>query len=272
MPRRLNYTGRRRISRDDVSIRMHRNGRGLVFDAVLRLADYKLDNVNPPPHVYVEAYRGASALWKRFDFGRYGTIQPPADCSLDEFGVPEGILFRVKVSAAGDDALGRLLAEADAIRPRMPNEQDAHGQPLIQHVAADDIGDELWRVTDFDGSLPLLKVNSRVPMGVDQFLRDPQHRATVMPAVMRQVLTRILILDRDAWDEEDEGSWQRRWLNFAARLPGVGPCPDAEEDTGRLRNTEELDRWIDDAVEAFAARAALFTAAFAEPVVQEGQS
>jgi hypothetical protein len=65
--------------------------------------------------------------------------------------VPEGILFRVNVSAAGDDALGRLLAEADAIRPRMPDEQDAHGQPLIQHVAADDIGDELWRVTDFDG-------------------------------------------------------------------------------------------------------------------------
>lgn len=272
MPRRLNYTDRKKINRDDVSIRLHRNGQGLAFDAELRLADYKLDKVAPPPQVYVEAYRGASALWKRFDFGRYGTIQPPSDRSLDEFGVPEGILFRVKVSAAGDDALGRLLAEADAIRPRLPDEQDGHGQPLIQHVAADDIGDELWRVTDFDGSLPLLKVNSRVPMGVDQFLRDPQHRAAVMPAVMRQVLTRILILDRDAWDEEDEGSWQVRWLNFAARLPGVGQRPDADEENGRLRNADELDRWVDHAVEAFAARAGLFTAAFAEPVVQEGQS
>src|SRR4051812_5348630 len=169
MPRRLNYTNRKKINRDDVSIRLHRNGQELVFDADLRLADYKLDKITPPPQVFVEAYRGASALWKRFDFGRYGTVQAPADRSLDEFGVPEGILFRVKVSAADDDALGRLLAEADAVRPRLPDELDAHGQPLIQHMAADDIGDELWRVTDFDGPLPLLKVNSRVPMGVDQF-------------------------------------------------------------------------------------------------------
>lgn len=272
MPRRLNYTDRRKISRDDVSIRLHRNGEGLVFDAALDLANYKLDRITPPPQVYVEAYRGGSALWKRFDFGRYGTVQPPPDRSLDEFGVPEGILFRVKVSAVSDDALGRLLAEADAIRPRLPDEQDAHGEPLIQHVAADDMGDELWRVTDFDGDMPLLKVNSRVPMGVDQFLRDPQHRAVVMPAVMRQVLTRILILDRDAWDDEDATSWQVRWLNFASGLPGVGQRPDADEEAGRLRNADELERWIDDAVESFAARAGLFNAAFAEPAGQEGQS
>lgn len=271
MPRRLNYTDRKRIKRDDVSIRLHRNGEGLVFDAALQLTDYKLDRITPPPQVYVEAYRGASALWKRFDYGRYGTIQPPADRSLDEFGVPEGILFRVKVSAAADDTLGRLLAEADGIRPRLPDEQDAHGERLIQHVAADDIGDELWRVTDFDSQLPLLKVNSRVPMGVDQFLRDPQHRAVVMPAVMRQILTRILILDRDAWDDED-GNWQVRWLNFASGLPGVSQRPQADEESGRLRNADELERWIDDAVESFAARAGLFTAAFAELAMQEGQS
>src|SRR5438093_603771 len=151
MPRRLNYTGRKKINRNDASIRVKRNGDGLVFDADLRLANYRLDEISPPPRVYVEAYRGASTLWKRFEFGRVGTIQPPQDRSLDEFGVPEGILFRVKVSAEGE-SLGKLLAEADAIRPRLPDEQDEHGQPLIEHMPADDIGDELWRV-DFSGQM-----------------------------------------------------------------------------------------------------------------------
>lgn len=271
MPRRLNYTNRHKIKRDDISIQLRKETDGLFFDADLRLASYDLDKVTPQPHVYVEAYRGASALWKRFDFGRAGTIQAPEDRSLDEFGVLEGILFRVKVSAAGDGVLGRLLAEADAIRPRLPGECEEFGYPLIQHVPADDIGDEIWRVTDFDADLPLLKINNRVPMGVDQFLRDPLSRAVVMPAVMRQVLTRILVYYRDGYDEEDTSSWQTRWLGFASQLPGVSGVPEPEEEDGRLVNVEELERWVDEVVEAFVARSGLFSAAFV-PMTEEGLS
>ena len=35
MARRLNYTGRKKIARHDVSVRVHVNGQGLVFDADL---------------------------------------------------------------------------------------------------------------------------------------------------------------------------------------------------------------------------------------------
>jgi hypothetical protein len=266
MPRRLNYTGRKKINRADAAIRLHRNGQRLAFDADLRLADYKLDRVSPPPRVYVEAYRGASTLWKRFDFGRFGALQPPEDRSLEEFETPEGILFRVKVSAEGD-TLGKLLAEADAIQPRLPDEQEGQGQPLIEHIAADDIGDELWRV-DFTGSLPLLKVNKRLPMGVDQFLRDPKHRAIFAPAVMRQIMTRILVIDRDTGDEEDETSWQQRWLKFSSRLLGENREYEVvEENRGNL---EAVERWIDEAVEAFVSRAGLF-AQFVQPVPGEVQ-
>lgn len=269
MPRRLNYTNRKRINRDDVSIRLHRNGHGLAFDAKLRLADYKLDTISPPPHVYVEAYRGASALWKRFDFGRYGTDKAPDDCSLDEFGVPEGILFRVKVSAAGDDALGRLLADADAIRPRLPDEQDAHGQPLIESMPSNAIGDEPWRL-DFSDQMPRLLINDRVPMGWQEFARDPRHRCLFAPAVMRQILTRILIVEQDIGEEDNPDDWRQRWLRFAARVTGsTEPMEVYDPADANLQRVEEA---IDDAVEAFTARAGLFTAAFAEPVVQEGQS
>jgi len=268
MPRRLNYTGRKKIKRDDVSIRLHRDGNGLSFDADLRLADYGLDKIEPPPLVYVEAYRGASALWKRFEFGHVDTKQKPDDCSLDEFGVPEGILFRVKVSAAAADALGRLLAEADGIRPRLPDERDDHRQPLIQHMPADNIGDELWRIS-FDDDMPLLMINKNVPMGFDQFLRYSNYRAVMLPAVMRQVLTRILIIDRDLGDDTDPDDWRQRWMRFATRLPGVSEKIEVFEPNDH--NLQAVEDWINDAVESFTARSGLF-AAFAPADAQEDQS
>lgn len=249
MPRRFNYTGRQRIRREDAAIRIQQDSAGLRFDADLRLASYGFDAIEPKPKVYVEAYRGASAQWKRFDFGFVDTCRAPANCTLDEFGAPEGILFRVKVTGRTGDADGRLLAAADAIRPRLPNEQEDHIQPLIQHVAADDIGDELWRV-DFSDQLPLLKVNSRIPGGIEQFLLDPTHRAGITPAVMRVVLTRILLVERDRGDDEDDQDWRILWLRFASGLC-LGAPPEADA------GVDELGEWINRAVEAFAARAGL---------------
>lgn len=253
MPRRLNYTGRKKINQTDALIRLRRTEHGLSFDADLRLAEYNLEQLTPPPHVYVEAYRGASTLWKRFDFGRVGTLSPPPDCSLNEFSIPEGILFRVKVSAEGA-LLGQLIAEADRIRPRHPDEQEDYGLPLIEHAPADDIGDELWRV-DFAGAMPLLKINTRVPMGVNQFLADFHYRSMFAPAVMRQVLTRILVIEGGAEIDEDEADWRVRWLTFASQLPGVGNRPSPIENGIDLDSVED---WINRAVEAFASRAALF--------------
>ena len=134
MARRINYTGRKKINRGDIEIRVHANANGLTFDAELsRLGEYKLD---PQARVYVEAYRGASTMWDRWDFGRVGLLTPPPieQRTLDKFGGADGLLFRVKVSADGE-ALGKLLAEADAIRPLLPDDFDGHGDPLMVPAA-----------------------------------------------------------------------------------------------------------------------------------------
>lgn len=256
MPRRLNYTKRKKILRQDVTIRLRRDGARVTFDADLRLAAYGFHRLAPPPHVHVEAYHSASATWKRFDFGRADALSAPKDRALAEFTRPESILFRVKVSAAEGPHRGRLLGEADGLRPLMPEQDESGRDPIIHHVPADDIGDELWRV-DFTGVMPLLKINANVPMGVEQFLLDPAHRAVFAPAVMRQVLTRILVVDRDSYDEEDDSSWQVRWLAFADTLPGVGRPPESQESDGHLDNLRDLEDWIDSAVEAFAASSKL---------------
>lgn len=251
MPRRFNYTSRKRILQEHVHIRIVQDDTGLSFDAELDLTGYGFEKQSPKPRVFIEAYRGATASWKRFDFGVFGEMSRPPDRSLSEFRTPEGILFRVRVTAADAAGAGRLVGEADSIRPRLPGEEDLPVQPLIQHLPSDDIGDEIWRV-DFSGEMPLLKINSRLPMGVDQFLTDPRNRAVFAPAIMRHVLTRILLIEADDGDEEDEDDWRQRWLRFGTRMTGQN-APDVDPKDGRA----EIEEWIDQGVEGFARRVGL---------------
>lgn len=252
MPRRLNYTNRQRVLREHIDIRIVDRELRLAFEADLDLGHYAFEKFSPRPRVYVEAYRGGTASWKRFDFGRVGEVAAPEDTFLEDFRVADGVLFRVRISATMPDGAVRLVGEADAIHPRRAGEEKSPVQPIIQHLAVDDIGDELWRV-DFSGELPLLKINDRLAGGVDQFLLDPKFRSIFAPAVVRQVLGRILLVEQFEGDEEDEGDWRQRWLRFGELMAGKG-APDALVDEERIA---AIDQWIDFAVEGFARRAEL---------------
>lgn len=254
MARRINYTGRKKINKGDVAIRVHHNGSGLTFDAELsKLVDYKLD---PRGRVFVEAYRGASTAWDRWDFGRVGLLSPPPleQRSLDKFGGADGLLFRVKISADGN-ALGKLLAEADAIRPLLPDDLDGHGTPLIDCQLAD-IGTQVWRLR-FDDHMPMLLISDKLgDLGWKEIYKETRFRSLVAPAAMGQILTRILIIERgEQIDEDDDGGWRNRWIRFTESLPGVGDCPCGVDDEMSLESVED---WIDSAIRAFAARSGLF--------------
>lgn len=247
MPRRFNYTNRQRILREHVSIRVVQNqGESLSFEGAIDLSGYGIEKRHPQARVYVEAYRGATASWRRFDFGRVDAISPPSDRSLDGFRVPEGILFRVRVTTTDGEGAGRLVAEADGVRPQLPGDDLQAVQPLIQHMSAEDIGDEVWRL-DFSGEMPLLKINSRIGVGVDQFLMDPRYRAVFAPAVMRQVLTWIFLIDKSTGDEDDDEDWRQRWLRFSVRVAGSDHPPIGDD-------TRAIEEWINLGVEGFARR------------------
>src|ERR1700728_3479645 len=92
--RRLNYTSRHKINREHAQIVTHDGAAGgpPTFDATLTLAGYSLPG---PARVFVEAYR--QTAWQRFDFGTIGICTPPENRLLTEFGVMDGVQFRVKV-------------------------------------------------------------------------------------------------------------------------------------------------------------------------------
>jgi hypothetical protein len=98
----------------------------------------------------------------------------------------------------------------------------------------------------YSDALPILKINDKVQIGVDQFLMNPVCRATYAPAVMRQVLQRILLIDRFVGDEDDPDDWRQRWLRFAFSLTGCTAPEFVDSDS-----VEAIESWVDDVVEAF---------------------
>jgi hypothetical protein len=241
--RRLNFTGRRKIRREDVSIALHEKANApATFDADLT----KLPEYNLPADAIVSVEARVQTRWMRFGYGTVGAITPPADRALTEFDSADGILFSVKVTAASGTR-GMLLAVGDGIPVRFPGESEERRNPLLP-VKSDDIGHEVYRL-DFSNDPPILLIN-RAAGDKDTIVRSPLFMSIVYPAALREILNRIIHVE-DFDDPDDEGdSWQARWLRFATALPSVGP----------IKDDGDRDQWIDDAVAAFAKQQATLDA------------
>ncbi len=246
--RSLNYTGRRRITREEVSLRLNQlSDKTSIFDA-----DIKLEKSHALPEnavVCVEAYRGSSASWMRFPFGTVGALKPPEDRRLTDFDGTDGIRFRVKVTSPGKDQ-GLILAEADALSPRMPGEEKPSQQSILSVRSDKNLGKRIWRLDFKDG--PVLLVNSALGEKWD-VVRDPAFIVLVMPEVLEAILVRILLVDQDKDDDQDEetGDWRSQWLRFVRCIPGTTECPDIED-------KDAVEEWIEQVVEAFSRKQHIF--------------
>jgi len=240
MIRRFNYTGRKKILRDDVPFALTGAKPVWGFNADLGgLGEYEL------PHdarIYVEAYEQASYM--RFDFGIVGAISaPPIDARLlTEFEGSDGVRFRVKVVDASPQA--KLLAEADGILPLSPEESDQNKLPLLP-VRHHDLGQEIWRIDFEDGTQnrPTLLISEQIPDRI-AFVRSSAFTAMAWPSLFREILVRILVIDRH-YELDDSDDWRCMWLQFARTLiPG----------TSLPKDTDAAYAWIDDTILAFCAK------------------
>jgi hypothetical protein len=234
--RSFNYTGRRRIRREEVSLQLGKLEDGtLTFDADLRLDEHH--QLPDSAAVHIEAYRASSASWMRFGFGTVGIREAPPDRRLTEFDGPDGILFRVKVT---ETRHGLILAEADSLRPRGTDEKQARDS-LLPVQSSKSLEDRIWRL-DFENG-PVLLVNSALG-DWREVVRDRCFLALVMPAVLEEILVRVLYVDNDGLDEDANNDWRTRWLKFARGLPGVGELPD-------IGDRDSVDMWIETVVGVF---------------------
>lgn len=236
MIRRFNYTNRVRIRRKDVMITLRNQNGENRFDADLS----KLSNYDFPPEslIFLEAYRQTN--WMRFEYGRVGALIPPKNLCLAQFGSCEGVLFRIKITAVDDSH--RLLAEADAIPLVMPDQEEGEREPLLPVIPSKELDDEIYRL-DFSGDRPVLLINSEVG-SYKNIGRSPAFLSLVIPAILREILTRIIIIDKQM-EEEDMEDWHSRWIRFIKQFPGIGENPVIEDN-------DECSDWIQTAVAVFA--------------------
>jgi hypothetical protein len=232
MPR-LNFTSRRRISKNHVTISVTGIGGIETFSAELELGSYGFPD---SATVIIEAFRQLELV--RFEFGTVGSLTPPASCRLSEFGTLAGLRFRIKVVSTAEPR-GQLLAVGDRITPHNAEQQSLSRVPLLA-VRAQDLGREVWRL-DFADE-PLLLVNPRV-VAKKKLVQSVEFQSLVLPEILRSILSRILLVEQmRISDDSDE--WTSRWLKFAESMPGVGTVPDEADPES------DLD-WIDAAISSF---------------------
>jgi hypothetical protein len=232
LQRKLNYTGRKRITPADVDIELSPLGPGRhAFVAKLDLGRYRLPR---RAHIFVEAYRHAARM--RFEFGTVGLfIHPPAHAlELTEFAGGDNMLFRVKV-VDFESELGKLLAEVSGVRARLPGETGAEREALL-HVRRADLGERLWRLElgeEDSEVMPCIVIHSRLDKA--SFTNSVEFRALVLPSVVERILTRLPVPS-----DCEPDTWSERWWTFLHRL-GAG-TPSADDDR---------EEWIEDAVNLF---------------------
>jgi hypothetical protein len=236
MIRRLNFTNRIKIKREDVMITVLDTDKQILFEANLSgLAKYNLPSES---FVFVEAYRMSN--WMRFSFGQVGKITHPKSLALKSFTSYEGIKFRVKITAAGQNHM--LLAEADAIPLLTKDQKKSDKDPLLPVIPSDELGDEIYRV-DYSEGNPILLINSSVGNYKNIGL-SPSFVSLALPAVLREILTKIVLIDKRI-DDDDMDDWHCRWIKFSTQLLGYDELPSTED-------LDECAEWIQSISSAFA--------------------
>lgn len=241
MIRKLNYTNRTKIFRDDVRISVNEKDGLFLIDADLSaLSNREKYDLPPLGTVYVEAYR--QSTWMRFDFGCIKKIQPPKNRALEAFDNLEGIKFRVKVTSTEGDH--RLLAEADKIKIENQEEENQGGYSLLNVVPKSDMGDEIYRVVfaDPDGA-PELWINNE-NNNYRAIGKSIEFMTLALPAIFREILTRTIIID-NLTDEDDDTDWHCLWIRFAKTVSFDPEIPDPENEQ------DDAFKWIDDTISRF---------------------
>ncbi len=237
MLRRINYTGRLKVNREDFQITIRRNaGKPPSFDALLKLDDYGLPK---DAQVFIEVQK--KMFYMRFNYGSVASRTLPSNTELALFPSVDGLTFRVKV-ISNEEPQGKLLAEGDfrAIDIEMDKVSRI---PLLPGRQAD-LGDRIWKLSMEEGDVHL-EINSKLP-DWESVARSDEFKALIYPDVITQVLTHIFLIEKHF--EWESTGWMSRWLRFCKDLPGMPDVPEEGD------SQEEIIAWIDAAASILARR------------------
>ena len=234
--RRLNFTGRKRINKTDVQVRVVNGGPGAPsFSATVDFSQMKLPQEAP---VFIEARQ--KDLMQRFNCGTVGDFRLPEDTTLTEVDGSAPLSFWVRVLDPSRSD-GRLLAVARSIHPEGDVPDEDEGRDSLLAVRARPLGSIPWMIefpTDSEG-IPWLVMNNRIPDPIGKIQNNAVIQGYVLPAAIREILGRIYLNAESI----TEGSWQEKWLHYCKRISGL-EWPQTSE-------TEDAIAWIEQVTNMF---------------------
>lgn len=244
MIRRLNFTRRRRINQSDVQVRLwEENGQRKRFRLTANSKAYS--GLPEEAQVCVEAYY--KNMYTRYDIAPVHEFQGHCERQLEE-GYGDFAFFRLKIVGTDERGRGRILACADQIRPRKAEEEKAEQESLLP-VSYVNMGEEVWRL-DYENGLPVLEVNERLK-GTCDIRDDPSFCGLVFPAALKEILSRILLVEKYYDVDGSREDWQCRWLRLACSLPEVRELPAGGEFEQIEEMVGEYVAWVGEVIQAF---------------------
>ena len=241
MRRRFNYTDRKRIRKNDLSFTITEDEEGTQkFYADIHLGNYHLP---PDAQVWVEAYDRNALM--RFPYGSVAEPKRETQTTLTDFTGTDSYYFRVKVVDTSHRS--RLFAVADSVSPLRRHDEDEAAKSLLR-ITTRDLGPVPWELEYQVADHPLLVINSRIDAGKSLARSDPLFQALVFPAIIEQILRRILLEEKyvPTAEPDDDDMWKEGWLEFAGCLPDNTRLSIDQE-----YSKDDLEQWIEDARTGF---------------------
>lgn len=230
MQRTINHTGRRKLARSEVGIKLIEQPRNPPsFEA-----EFSLNATNLPADaaIYLEAYSGNTL--QRFEYGTVGDITEPADRTLEKIDLTASLLFRVRIVDESAH-IGRLVASAERLKAE--GDDDSEDRASLMTLASRPLGQQTWRVNIPDAHKPELVINSSIPNAIGQLKDNPLFKSLILPAAFKQILLFYV------WDAQfEDGTPQAQWLALAEHFAGEKP---------HTEDPSELNAWVDTVVERF---------------------
>jgi hypothetical protein len=234
--KRIKFLSRKKILQKDIRVKLEVNGPSKRFTASAHLESYDFPS---EARICIEAKQLLETL--RFELGTIAQPRPPSLIDVSRLR-GDRVTFNLLVL---DPRSSRKLGSAETIRPNVESGAMEDSIPLLPVDASLRLDPLLWRIdyvdTDEEGhsDAPVLMFDCNAAQGsASLFVQDPAVRAMILPAAMREVLTRLLLVDNNTYDPSSR-SWRNSWLRFAARLAGDDP-PEPESPNFN----EEAFEWI----------------------------
>lgn len=227
--KRFNYTGRKKILREDVKIRLHGTfDEKPKVDVAIELTDYEFPAGGD---VFLEPQR--KTRFMRIPLGKVSNNLRKNSIQLEEFDDAEDLSFRVKVV---DQEEGLLFGIAENIKPYDKSNQQDDNQLSILPVSSVDLSAAgvLWRV-EYGEQKVILQIERELGTR-EQVVRSLLFRGFILPAAMRQIL---IYVTSEPWDPElsDPEELPTCWLLFARQLGAGLPSLNA--------SMAEKEEWAD---------------------------